>query len=659
MFETFKSRVYLVLGIELLVILVGGFLIGLPSVAIGLGALLINAVCIEHVFRVQEQDNKKRIYSITRILGNDAKDAFNFGEVGIVTYDDKGHVTWMSDLFYERKVVDVNKNLGHQLSSLIPLLQGEVDTLEIQIKDRYYRVIRKENAEILFFKDITELKQLQQQMEADSLVLGFINVDNLEEAIQYVDEHKATQITGTIRQSIMEWAKEYKMILRRYRNDRYMMVMNEANYVNVVNDRFKILDTIRHDAAKLDVAITLSMSFARGTSDIMALDEMAFEALELAQSRGGDQVVYKKYGSDPVFFGGTTEAFEKRSRVRVRVIAQTLRDLINESSNVIIVGHQNADFDCVGSALCVSAIVRSYHKECAIVLRSGGVEEKLSLALEKYDKELSERHMFVSEEEALESLGENTLVIAVDHHILSQSNGKDIVSNAKKVVIIDHHRRGMDLIPNSILLYIESSASSTSELALELVYYQQTYIDISEIEATIMLTGVLIDTNRFRNHTGTRTFEVAANLKKMGADLQEADEMLKDNYDEFLMKQMAMRNLQMLGQGVVISAMDEMHKTPSRAILSQVADHILSVKDVEAAFVIGQTADGKTCISARSKGNVNCQVLMEVFQGGGHFSAAAAQIPNQTVKEVNDRLIEAIHKYFSEEGINNESDFTK
>lgn len=658
MLHSFKSRVYFILALELVATIVSGFFFGLPTTAICLAILIINTICMQQVFDVQEKDNKKRIFSITRILGNDAKEAFNFGEVGIVTYDDKGIVTWMSDLFYERKLVDVNKHLGHQIPDLIPIMQGEVDTLEIEVADHFYSVKRKEDATILFFKDISELKELKKQMEEDSLVLGFINVDNFEEAIQYADEHKATQITGTIRQSIMDWAKEYNMILRRYKNDRYLMIMNEVNYVNVVNDRFKILDTIRREAEKLDVAITLSMSFARGTNDIMALDEMAFEALELAQSRGGDQVVYKKFGADPVFFGGTTEAFEKRSRVRVRVMAQTIRDLIVESSNVIIVGHQNADFDCVGSALCMSEIVRSYHKECAIVLHSGGVEEKLSHAIAKNEAILNERHMFVSEEEALESLGEETLVIAVDHHILSQSNGQEVLQNAKKVVIVDHHRRGMDLIPNAILLYIEASASSTSELALELMNYQQTYVDINELEATIMLTGILIDTNRFRNHTGTRTFEAAANLKKLGADLQESDELLKDNFEDFEMKQMAMRNLQLLEDGVVISTMDDSMKT-SRAILSQVADYILSVKDIEAAFVIGQTMDGKIGISARSKGNVNCQVLMEVFQGGGHFAAAAAQVPNQTVKEVNDRLIEAIHKYFSEEGINNESDFTK
>lgn len=658
MLNTFKSRVYVILVLELVASVIGGFFVGIPAMAMCLAILVINTICVHQVFEVQEKDNKKRIFSITRILGNDAKEAFNFGEVGIVTYDDKGIVTWMSDLFYERAIVDVNKNLGHQIPDLVPLIQGEVDRLELTVGEHTYSAVRKEGATILFFKDVTELKQVKQQMEEDSLVLGFIKVDNFEEAIQYVDEHKATQITGTIRQSIMDWAKEYNMILRRYKNDRYMMIMNESNYVNVVNDRFKILDTIRRDAEKLDVAITLSMSFARGTNDIMALDEMAFEALELAQSRGGDQVVYKKFGQDPVFFGGTTEAFEKRSRVRVRVMAQTIRDLILESSNVIIVGHQNADFDCVGSALCMSAIVRSYHKECAIVLRSGGVEEKLTRALEKYDSVLGDRHMFVSEEEALESLGDETLVIAVDHHILSQSNAKEVLQNAKKVVIVDHHRRGMDLIPNAILLYIEASASSTSELALDLMHYQQTYVDINEVEATVMLTGILIDTNRFRNHTGTRTFEAAASLRKLGADIQESDELLKDSFEEFEMKQMAMRSLQLLEDGVVVSAMDDSYKT-SRAILSQVADYILSVKDIEAAFVIGQTLDGRIGISARSKGNVNCQVLMEVFQGGGHFAAAAAQISNQTVKEVNDRLVEAIHKYFSEEGINNESDFTK
>ena len=657
MLSRFKTRMFIVVALEILVSIVSGFIIGPASAALAVGMLVINAVCIYQVFSVQEKDNKKRIFSITRILGNDAKDAFNFGKIGIVTYDEKGIVTWMSDLFYERKLVDVNKNIVHMIPDVGPIVNGDATSVVACIDEHYYEVVRKADAMILFFKDITEYRTLEKEKEDTSLVLGFIHVDNFEEALQYADEHTVTSITGIIRQSILDWAKEYNMVLRRYKNDRYMMVMNEVNYKNVVNDRFKILDIVRREAEKLDVAITLSMSFARGTDDIMALDEMAFEALELAQSRGGDQVVYKKFGQDPVFFGGTTEAFEKRSRVRVRVMAQTIRDLITEADNVIIVGHRNADFDCVGSAMCMSAIVRSYHKECALVFKSGGIEDKLSRTMSNYEKELAQRHIIVSEEEALEALDDNTLVICVDHHILSQCNAPQIVSNAKKVVVVDHHRRGMDLLPNTILLYIESSASSTCELTCELMNYQQTYVDINELEATIMLTGIMIDTNRFRVHTGTRTFEAAANLKRLGANVQESDEMLKDTFEDFELKQSAMANLQLLESGVVISAMDEKRKV-NRAILSQVAEYILSVKDVEAAFVLGNTIDGKVSISARSNGNVNCQVLMEVFHGGGHFSAAAAQIENATIKEVNDKLKEAIHKYFSEEGINNESDFT-
>ena len=657
MLSRFKTRMFIVVILEILVSIVSGFIIGPAASALAVGMLIINSVCIYQVFSVQEKDNKKRIFSITRILGNDAKDAFNFGKIGIVTYDEKGIVTWMSDLFYERKLVDVNKNIVHMIPDVGPIVNGDATSVVACIDDHYYEVVRKADAMILFFKDITEYRTLEKEKEDTSLVLGFIHVDNFEEALQYADEHTVTSITGIIRQSILDWAKEYNMVLRRYKNDRYMMVMNEVNYKNVVNDRFKILDIVRREAEKLDVAITLSMSFARGTDDIMALDEMAFEALELAQSRGGDQVVYKKYGQDPVFFGGTTEAFEKRSRVRVRVMAQTIRDLITEADNVIIVGHKNADFDCVGSAMCMSAIVRSYHKECALVFKSGGIEDKLSRTMANYEKELAQRHIIVSEEEALETLDENTLVICVDHHILSQCNAPQIVSNAKKVVVVDHHRRGMDLLPNTILLYIESSASSTCELTCELMNYQQTFVDINELEATIMLTGIMIDTNRFRVHTGTRTFEAAANLKRLGANVQESDEMLKDTFEDFELKQSAMANLQLLESGVVISAMDEKRKV-NRAILSQVAEYILSVKDVEAAFVLGNTIDGRVSISARSNGNVNCQVLMEVFHGGGHFSAAAAQIENVTIKEVNDKLKEAIHKYFSEEGINNESDFT-
>ncbi len=658
MLSTFKSRVYFVIIVEIIVAIAAGFIAGIPAAFVALGVIVINFICIHQVFRVQENDSKKRLFSITKILGNDAKDAFAFGQIGIVTYDEKGLVTWMSDLFNERKLVEVNKNIVHMIPELDPIVNGEARSGVVTIDENNYMVERKPDTNILFFKDITDYKTLEKAKEDHALVLGFIQIDNFEEAVQYADEHTVTNITSTIRQSILDWAKEYNMVLRRYRNDRYMMVMDEENYRKVVDDRFAILDTVRRESDKMEVTLTLSMSFARGSDDIMELDNMAFEALELAQSRGGDQVVYKKYGQDPVFFGGTTEAFEKRSRVRVRVMAQTIRDLIKEASNVIIVCHQNADFDCVGSALCMSEIVRSYHKECAVILKSGGIEDKLSRALEANQAILAERHIFVSEDEALETLDDSTLVICVDHHILNQSNGQQVVQAAKKVVVVDHHRRGMDLLPNTILLYIESSASSACELLTELMNYQQTYVDLCEFEATLMYTGIAVDTNRFRNHTGTRTFEAAANLKKLGADITKCEEMLKDSYDEFELKQSAMANLELLESGVVVSAMDEKRKV-NRAILSQVADFILSVKDVEAAFVIGNTIDGRVSISARSNGNVNCQVLMETFHGGGHFAAAAAQIENTTVNEVKEKLEEVIHKYFSEEGISNESDFVE
>ncbi len=655
MFQTFRSRVFVILGVQLVALVAIGIIWGVTYIAAALLFLIVNSIVIIQVFEMQEQDNKKRNFSITRVLGTDAKEAFGYGEIGIVTYDEKGNVTWMSDLCHERKLVELNKKIALSIPQITPLIQGEVDIIEVQAQDRYYEVLRKEDTLILFIKDITALKLLQKQYTDESLVLGLINLDNYEEAIQYVDEHKASSITGTIRQSIIEWSKEYNMVLRRYRNDRYMLVTNEQNYRKIVNDKFKILDIIRRDAEKLDVAITLSMSFARGTNDIMALDEMAFSALELAQSRGGDQVVYKKFGQDPKFFGGTTEAFEKRSRVRVRVMAQTIKDLISEASNVIVFGHQNADYDSMGATLGMSSLVRSYHKE-AFVIISGGLEEKLGLGMEKYMDVLSKRHQFMTEDEALSLMDENTLVIAVDHHILNQSSGQAVILNSKRVIIIDHHRRGTDLIPNTILLYIEPSASSTSELISELMAYQKTQVDISEIEATFMFTGILIDTHRFRNHVGTRTFEAAAQLKKLGADVLEADELLKDNFSEYEMKATASRQLQLLDHGVVISALDESRKIP-RAILSQVADNILSIKDIEAAFVIAVAPDNRVSISARSKGNVNVQVIMEVFHGGGHFSAAAAQIENKTVKEINTKLIETINKYFSEEGISNESDF--
>lgn len=648
-FDRLKSKIAIILLFEIIILFIFFIFLFNYVYLLLFIYLLMNISFIYLIIQTYEKDQRDRIFSITRVLGKDAKDALEIGGVGIVTYDENYNVTWMSEIFDQRGI----SLIGSKITALSPeinkLFTGDSESLTIEVNDTIYEVIRKDNAQLLFFRDITEINRLESAYEDEQVVLGLIHIDNYEETTQYEEEQKIALIDSQIRQPVVDWAKKHGMFLRRIKSDRFLVVLNERIYKNVMNNRFDILSYIRKAATDADVAITLSMAFSRKTSDFLQLEEMVNTALELAQSRGGDQVAIKSFNEDTKYFGGSSQAQEKRSKVRVRVIAQTIRDLIQQSKTVIIVGHKEMDFDCMGAAIGMSRIALSYDKEVYIVSKSGGTEIKLSGALSKYKEILNQRHRFVSESEALEILDANTLVIMVDHNNAVFSNATSVIEKAKKVIVIDHHRRSSDFTFNPVLVYIESSASSVSELVAELFPYQVSNVDISMEEATIMFTGMLIDTNRFRNRTGSRTFEAASVLKNMGADTVEADNLLKDEFGEFELKTSMLKCSQQRAKGVVIAPYEE--KTiVSRSIMSQVAEMLLSVKNVEASFVVARIDDHQVAVSARSKGKINVQVIMEKLSGGGHFSAAALQRENTTIEQMVVLLDKSIQEYFEQEG---------
>lgn len=609
---------------------------------------IINVLAVYFLVQYFQEDSESRIFGISRILGAEAKEAFQFGEIGILTYDENYAITWMSELFEDRGIKRISKKLTMWLPEVNDLIQGDTESVEVQIDDRIYNITRKEDARILFFKDITEVTNLEKSYQEEQIVVGLIHLDNYEEATQYEEEQEIALINNNIRQPIVEWAKSRGMLLRRIKSDRFLVILNERIYKRIVDERFSILTQTREASQRLDVAITLSMALARGSGDVAELDDLVNQLLELAQSRGGDQVAIRRVGEDVKYFGGSSEAAEKRSRVRVRIMAHTLRDLIRKSSNVILLGHKEMDFDCMGALLCLSKTVQLYDKPCCIISKTGGIEEKLADSLQLYKKQLEVRHRFVTENEAMNQLREDTLVIMADHHFPGQSNGQQVLEKAKKIAIFDHHRRKSDLNISPILVYIEPGASSSCELVSEFVPYQNGELDFSMEEATVMLTGMIIDTNRFKVRTGIRTFEAAAMIRKWGGDPLVSDELLKDTYLDFETKTKVLKYCEKRDNGIVISAVGD-EEVLSRSLLSQVADSILAIKDVEAAFVIARIGDNQTAISARSKGKVNVQVIMERMKGGGHLSAAALQRENTPVQDLRTELIQTMQEVMKEE----------
>ncbi len=586
-------------------------------------------------------------------LGDTSVEAMRAGGVGIVMYDDDYVVTWMSDLFKERSIEHVGDRVLGWIPEADDLIAGKSDSVTITLDDKTYRVSRREDAQVLIFTDVTKLVTLQQKYNDQLLVLGLASFDNYDESVQFEGEADATNISATVRAPLVEYFNMHHVLMKRLNNSKYLLILNEKAFQSMVNDHFSILSKIRKVSMKMDVSITLSMAFAMGSSEYDVLDEMTANLMDLAQTRGGDQVAVQAVGKDVKFYGGSSEANERRSRVRVRVMSHALRDVILKSSNVIICGHKIADFDCIGSALGLSRMVTALGKPVSIIAKTGGIEEKLSAALKMNMDELKEEFNFITDSEALNQLQDKTLVIMTDHHTIKQSNGAKVLEQAKKIVVIDHHRRATEMGVKPMLVYIEAGASSACELVTEMIPYISNKTDISDTVASLMLTGMVVDTQRWRVRTGARTYEAAAALKEMGADVSKSNAWLKDTFDEFAIKTEVATSAERYDHGVVIASVE--NKVLSRSLISQVADSLLDLQGVRAAFVISNSSENETGISARSDGTINVQMIMESMGGGGHMTAAAIQKTKVKVADMKKDLLDAIDQYFMEES-DDESD---
>ncbi|MDI9518547.1 MAG: DHH family phosphoesterase [Bacillota bacterium] len=653
--DQLKYRIIIIIALQIAITIIFKVLFDRGIFIAGI-ILISEAALLYYAFFVLQNEQLKHDDKMNELLGEGATDAFLFGEVGIVAYDENYIVTWMSDLFNDRGINRVGKKILVWLPEVDSLISGQDEIISVSLDERKYEIRRRDDAPMLFFRDITEKEKYKAAYEDEQVVIGMVNLDNYDESTQYEDESVIANINSGIRTLIIDYAREKGILLRRINNYRYLLVLNEKIFSNLVNDRFSIMNKVRSAANQLEVSITLSMAFARGSNKYEELDEMVIKLLDLAQNRGGDQVAVRKAGEAVKYFGGSSEAAEKRSRVRVRIIAHALRGLIQKCSNVIICMHKDADFDCMGAAMGISRIVTAYNKTASIIARTGGIEEKLNAVLEDNKEVISSRFNFISENEANNQLRKDTLVIMVDHHNISQSNGASVLEKAKTIAIIDHHRRSADLKIKPTLIYIEAGASSTCELVTEFIPYLSNRIDISDMEASIMLAGMTIDTNRFKIRTGTRTYDAASYLRGLGGDPLVVDEYIKDTYSEFAAKSYLLSKIENIGHGIIIAASD---RNVSRSIISQVGDSLLEVKGVEAAFIISKTSEDEVAVSSRSNGNVNVQVLMEKMDGGGHMTAAGVQKKNTTVDNVKEELLVVLEEYIKfEEGNVSESNTT-
>lgn len=586
--------------------------------------------------------------SVSEALNIDAKNALIFGGIALIQYDETRNVVWTSDLFKEMNINIVGVKLLEWQPHLASLFDDE-DIKVIDIKGKRFEAYNSKETKLIYLKDVTQFLSLQQDYLDQQVCMAYITIDNYEETLENADEPKMALIQSKSRQVIVDWAYSNGIIIRRFKSGGYLAFFNERIYKKQVENKFAILDTFKEMSRELDEVMTLSIGIGRDSRVLRELDDMASNALNLTYSRGGDQVAVKSGDDNVKFFGGNSDTFEKSSKVRARVIAQSLAGLIKNSGLVLVMGHKNSDLDSFGASLGVAKIAKAYGKKTNIVLDFDSIEQKTKNVANLVKSDERYKGLIVSYTETMERIGKNTLLIIVDNHKPSLAISNALLERVKNKVIIDHHRRGEEFIEAPVLTYLEPAASSTVELVVELCDYQNTEVDMNELDATIMYAGMLVDTNNFKQRVGVRTFQSAAYLKELQANVTQAYEFLEDSYEETLKKLSVTQRSYQYNPYILISCGEE-NEDYTRAMLSKASNSLLEVSGIKASFTIGRVSKSVVAISARSAKDINVQIIMENMGGGGHFSMAAAQFENQSIEDVRLLLEEKIKEYLDDRG---------
>ncbi len=614
------------------------------SLIVTIIAIITLLIVLYFIDLMQNENNKE----IENKLDNSTKQALNIGKIGILVYSDEYQIKWMSEFFDKYHINYVGDKILNWLPQLQDLLLGEVDSTVLVINEDKFEINKIPNATVLVFKEITKEYDLNKKLNDNSCVLGLVSYDNYEET--QISEDESTYINTYIKNPVLDYFKKMGCVYKTLKNNVLLLILNDSIYKKIYEDRFSILKQVRRVSSEANLDVTLSIAFAMGSDNLVELDDTLNSLLELAKTRGGDQVVCKEIGSDAIFFGGASEAREKLSKTKVRINTNTIKDLVNKASNVIILGHKDSDADCIGSAICMSNIVHSMNKQAYIVYNTDSIEPMIGDVVKKYSDILYNKHNFLPENEAMEFVNDDSLVIMLDHHMKTNSNGKNILNSAKQVIIIDHHRRSADLDTTPLMFYCEASASSTCEIVCEFLQYLSKKIIITEEEANIMYLGILIDTDRFRVRTGARTFDVAKQLRKYGANPSVCEQLSEEPYENIINRSNIIASGRNYSDDIIIAAVK--NGEYSRTIISQACDMIIKAKEVEAGFVICNTGNNEVVVSARSNGRINVQVILEKMNGGGHMTAAGLQRKDTTVEKIELELLKVLNEYMTGESLN-------
>ena len=520
---------------------------------------------------------------------------------------------------------------------------------ELKVDDNYFWVygsIVNEQEEILlvlYFVPCTDYIHCRERYTLSRPIVSIICIDNYEELTKSATDSEKSSILAEIDRKIAQWAKDSRSLLRKYDRDKYIFVLESGDLSKLASKKFSVLDDVRTIQSRAGVVATLSIGIGSEGENFSECFHYASVALDMALSRGGDQAVIKtKYNFE--FFGGLSKELEKRTKVKSRVVANALMQLIRESSRVMIMGHQTSDMDSVGAAVGMACAVKTHGKPVNIVVRK---EKSLAKELiSKIENKEGNENLFIEPDDAMVLCDYNTLLIVVDTNRPDYVESLPLLQSINKVAVIDHHRRAASYIENFALNLHEPYASSASELVCELLQYMVQSSDVSKEEAECLLAGIYPDTKGFSNKTGVRTFEAAAYLKRAGAEMVSVKKLFQSTLEEYMQCQRVISSAKDCGGGIILAISDE--DIQDRALAAIAADSLLNIIGVRASVVAFQS-ENDTIVSARSFGQVNVQIVMEKLGGGGNITSAGAQLRNTSLEEAEPRLLDAISEYLGED----------
>ena len=648
-----KTKIYLAIIAILMVVLC------MYNIKFIIPSILIYILIIIYAYWTNnkgKEELSEHIKNLTFSLDKVAKIALVNLPFPLVIAETNGNLIFRNTRFNEEFAnIDINNYLKEILKDVKAEIKNsdkkEKIVDELQIDKKTYKIygeympLKDEYVITIYFIDNTKLVNLEKKIDDTDSYIGLIKVDNYDELAQRITDEEKPQILAKIEKKIYDWATEFDGLILKSDRDTFIAIFEKQNLKRIEEKKFDILDVIKEEDISGKMQITLSIAMSNEGKNNYEKYKCAQSALDIVLGRGGDQAIVRE-DNKYHFYGGRTKEVEKRTKVKARIVSHALEELIKNAKDVIIMGHSNSDIDCMGSAIGIYRLATELNKQAYIVSETYGTS--LDLFMKGLKEEEDYKNAITDKNEALSKISNETLLVIVDTHKKDYVEVPELLEKTSKIAVIDHHRRSTNYIENATLTFQEVYASSAAELVTEIIEYAEVEIKLTEFEAEALYAGIMMDTKAFTFKTGVRTFEAAAYLRKSGVDIIKVKKWFQSDLKTYHKISTIVGDAETIYDSIAISVYEEEDKD-ANIICAKAADELLTINNITASFVIGKLGD-KVCISGRSIGDVNVQIILEKLGGGGHITLAGAQVEGMTIQEVKQELINRINEYFSEVG---------